>query len=249
MVDWKKLLLHIILPNRCMFCGKPVEYNERLCNFCEEHKPSTDLRHCLICGKEVCSGHRQDRGIDWLAAPFSYELGADRAVQDMKFNDNRSNVDKLAYYMERALGDAGKSESFDLILPLPMYGADLRKRGYNQAEALAKQIAVRTGKPIQTELLQKVRKTESQHSLNAEERRKNLKDAFAVRNADTIAGKRILLVDDVYTTGATIAAGAMPLWQAGAASVAALVAAKTNSLADGTEVDAMSPPEIYEMLS
>lgn len=115
----------------------------------------------------------------------------------------------------------------DYLIPVPMHPKDLQKRGFNQAEHLGKWCARYLEIPLRTDLLKKVRRTKAQHDLSARERQKNLHGAY-LAHPTLLRGKRILLIDDVITTGATMAECADTLRHMGALSVCGLAAAKTR---------------------
>jgi len=124
--------------------------------------------------------------------------------------------------MVRARGDL----DFDAVVPVPMHRAKVRRRGYNQAELLARALALRIGVPCETNLLTKTRDLDAQSKLPRVERSENVRGAFLA--SPRVKSRRILLIDDVCTTGATIRACAGELVRAGAARVAAAVVAKTE---------------------
>jgi ComF family protein len=118
--------------------------------------------------------------------------------------------------------------SVDLVVPVPLAGSRGRRRGYNQAGLLATVLAEAAGQPL-LEALRRRRSTPSQAaSASAEERRRNVAGAFAVRDGVALDGRRVLLIDDVATTGATLDACARPLLAAGAAEVRALTFARED---------------------
>ena len=114
----------------------------------------------------------------------------------------------------------------DVILFVPMTAADKRKRGYNQTELIAKELHYILEKPCLNALV-KVRETRSQKSLNENERRENVKNAFSVKNPEKLKGKNVLVIDDVCTTGSTLSEAARAIKAAGAGKVYAAAFAKT----------------------
>jgi ComF family protein len=134
----------------------------------------------------------------------------------------------LAGPMASLLADAAKWTPVDLIVPVPLSGLRKRTRGYNQAELLARSLAAELGVPAQPRSLVRKQHTPPQaRSADAESRRRNVAGAFACREA-SLAGRRVLLVDDVTTTGATLGACATALKLAGATSVHALAFARED---------------------
>jgi len=111
---------------------------------------------------------------------------------------------ELGQWFGAALIKAPLYQTIDAIVPVPLHPKKERKRGYNQSELFAQGIALSTGWALETEVLKRNRHTATQTKLNREERRQNVAGAFALCNPERIAGKHILLVDDVLTTGATL---------------------------------------------
>jgi ComF family protein len=134
---------------------------------------------------------------------------------------------QLAAFVLQAVG---KEESLwwgvDCIIPVPLFPKKQKKRGFNQAYELARELARKKGIPMLGDYLVKVKNTPPQTSLEASERRKNLKGAFAAIQDRTMKGKTVLLVDDVYTTGSTIQECSSALIEAGASEVRALTIAQ-----------------------
>lgn len=116
--------------------------------------------------------------------------------------------------------------SVDAVVPVPLGPRRLNARGFNQSELLARSVSAFLGAPCETDLLVRNRETDQQTGLAARDRRKNVAHAFSAPDPERVAGRRLLLVDDVCTTGATLEACAVPLLAAGAAGVWAAVAAR-----------------------
>jgi ComF family protein len=125
----------------------------------------------------------------------------------------------LAQLLIEAAGPELAGQSWDGIVPVPLYPAKQREREFNQAERLARRLSAATGIPLETKLLRRVLPTRSQTQLSREERAENVRHAFAMRKRQEVKGRRIVLVDDVMTTGATTSACARVLRRAGAAEV------------------------------
>jgi ComF family protein len=115
----------------------------------------------------------------------------------------------------------------EIIVPVPLHKDRLRERGYNQAALLAKEFGKSVGLPVSENSLVRVRATQPQVDLNAQERKENVSDAFCCSNMD-LKGKQVLLIDDVCTTGATLEACSVALQQVGARSVWAFTLARTR---------------------
>lgn len=167
---------------QCMKCGRPVEDESE--EYCEDCRTT---EHCF------------DRG----AAAFIYTGALRHSVGRMKFSNRRDYIPFFARAMVKALGPHLSDWRPQLILPVPMHPWKRRRRGYNQSELLAAEIGRLTGIPMDKNLLRCVRLTPSQKQLDRRERMRNLRGCFEAR-APFPPVSRVLLVDDVYTTGSTL---------------------------------------------
>jgi competence protein ComFC len=125
----------------------------------------------------------------------------------------------LADLLVREAAPVLKKQSWDFIVPVPLHSLKEREREFNQAEILARHLAAKTGIPLNPKILRRPTPTTTQTLLSREQRATNMAGAFAVQAGVQLAGKRIVLVDDVFTTGATTSDGARALRRAGAADV------------------------------
>jgi len=137
----------------------------------------------------------------------------------LKYQGDRGAGRLLGRLLGRSLSEAGRFDALDAILPMPLHPARERLRGYNQAEVLARGISESIGTPVAASLLQRRSHTASQTRKNRTERWHNVSDAFSVGMPDAVAGRKLLLVDDVVTTGASLEACAAALLAAGCAQV------------------------------
>lgn len=196
----------------CSLCGGEGRVSEGygVCAACDAALPK-------ICGKiAVC-------GTPVLAA-FRYDGGAARMIQDLKYNGKRYLARSLACYIKDTLESAGEPLP-DAIIPVPLHRKRRRKRGYNQSDIICRHLSALTGVPWLNGVLIRTRDTPSQTGLGRQERIENVKGAFDVIEKEPVKGRKILLVDDVCTTGATLDACADALYRAGAINVTAAVAA------------------------
>jgi ComF family protein len=156
-----------------------------------------------------------------LWAPLVYEYPVDRLVQRAKFGHSlpvcHALGELLVAGLERSTCPGPGLDGTPLVLPVPLHWQRQRQRGFNQAAEIARVLARATGWPLRPGLLRRIRPTREQSGLAAAIRRRNLRGAFAV--AGPVAGRRVVLVDDVITTGATAAAAASALAAAGAAPI------------------------------
>jgi ComF family protein len=172
---------------------------------------------CQDCARELPR-------IDGIRAAARYDGPIRSAVHRLKYDGRRAVAGQLAGYLAEAASDLPA----DAVVPLPLHPNRLRVRGYNQSELLAHELASRLGLPLLL-AAQRVRETEDQIGKNRRQRQENVKGAFACADRDLVAGRHLLLVDDVCTTGSTLFACAAPLLKAGAASVWGLAIARQDS--------------------
>lgn len=197
-----------------------------ICRSCFEAIPWIGEPFCKRCGMptafevfvcEECKG--VDFGFEKARAPLRYEGVGKRIVQTLKYGRYLPVVERLMVPMLRE----ALSEKFDVVVPVPLHRSRLRSRGFNQAELMARGLAEKIKAPL-SDRLEAVRRTRDQVELTAAGRRANVEGAFRSRGA--VRGKA-LLVDDVFTTGATLSACAAELRRAGAGEVHALSLCRT----------------------
>ena len=149
------------------------------------------------------------------------------AILLFKYKGYKCHGENLAQFVLRFLGEEeGLWGGIDLIVPVPLHRKKLGKRGFNQSLILARILAAQKNIPCDEKVLKKVRQGPPQTSLEAEDRLRNLKDVFMVKRSDRTSGKRVLLIDDVFTTGATLNECARMLLESGAMEVRALTVAQ-----------------------
>lgn len=212
-LGWRERLWCLFLPARCLCCGRAVRPERLFCPGCVPALPKEPLsREFPLSGGGSLA----------VAACFPYEKGFRRTLHRLKFQEERALARPLGTLMAEAASSLG--EDFDGVTWVPMSPQKLRRRGYNQSELLAKAVAKELGLPA-WDLLEQVRETDTQHSLTRAQRADNVRGAYRAKSA--ALGKRVLLVDDIVTTGATLRACAQGLYGAGAQKVCAVCAANT----------------------
>ena len=223
-------LINFLLPNRCPGCDTFPTAGERLCPACEESALLLHDDYCHFCGKVFCICKRTTRHYDRVVVCSRYtdepDDAAVRAVWALKNSYNTNFAYFAAGIIAERLKNSADYGSCDLITAVPIHRSKRRIRGYNQAEVIARALSRELGLPCRDDLLWKESSQTAQHSLSAVEREKNV-SSFHSSHAD-LTGKRILLVDDVLTTGATLDRCAALLKMDGAAFVCAAAAATTN---------------------
>jgi ComF family protein len=158
--------------------------------------------------------------------PFAYKGPLIKSIQRFKYHRKAALARPLSRLLIRGIVDLPRPPSVDVVVPIPLHPDRLREREFNQAALLARPLANHLKVPFMVDLLDRVLPTPQQVGLSKEERAKNVRKAFAVRRPDRIAGKRILLVDDVFTTGATLNEAAKSLKKKGAKEVVACALAR-----------------------
>ena len=190
-------LLHPVHSPHCITCGKPLFQETQL--YCSD---------CLLYPKSFSGG----------MAGFVYEGACKRAVLSIKYQNRREYIASFAYLLAAKFGERIRRQSFDLLVPVPLHRERLFKRGFNQAELLAKELSAYLSIPVHSTILSRTKETKAQKSLNPEERLFNLSRAITASSLPAGAS-RILLADDIYTTGSTMEACTRALLSAGAARV------------------------------
>jgi ComF family protein len=220
--DWFPGLAAFVYPNRCAACGAEADPDRPLCPACWVAVPRAELVVCARClGLELepvgCLRHPGFRvGVAWV-----YDERAAAVIGAFKYGERTDLAAPLAGELARLPLPLQRP---DVVVEVPLHPARRRERGYNQAELLAGELSARLGVPWLPGVLERTRPTPAQARLGARARRANLANSIRVRRPETLARRRILVVDDVITTGATLGACLAAL-RAGGAEAAALAVA------------------------
>lgn len=221
--------LHLFFPKYCLACRGSVPKNSHLlCSTCAVQLPRTDY-------------HKDDENpiqqkFEGLL-PIKYGIGylhfakggtVQRLLHQLKYENHPEVGEVLGHWYGHELKEYGMAEGWDLILPIPLHVKKMRKRGYNQSDAIAQGVALGTGLPWSANLLARTKATDTQTKRNRAQRYQNMAHVFKVTQPPELAGKRVLLVDDVVTTGATLQACGEAILHAGAKdlSIATLAVAQ-----------------------
>ena len=201
--------MELLYPKTCCFCGK-ISVQE-ICDSCKEKVSYIKEPRCKKCGKPI-RYEEQEYCHDCQKQSFHYMQGRSLwihkgavpwSIYQFKYHNRRIYGKFYAKELYRVYGESIEEWGIDLIVPVPLHWRRRRKRGYNQAEIVARYLGELTGIPVDKHLVIRKKYTEPQKTLNNKERVKNLKHVFDVRKM-TVRAKNILLIDDIYTTGSTI---------------------------------------------
>ncbi|TPG66902.1 ComF family protein [Pseudomonas arsenicoxydans] len=226
---------------RCLLCAEPAEEHIPICMACETELPWLG-DHCQTCalplpGTGLTCGQclKQPPAFEQVAAPWSYSFPLDTLITRFKHSAKwpfgRLLADLLAQYLQHRFDEDLNRP--DALVPVPLAAKRLRQRGFNQAAMLARWLGAHLDIPCDETLLLRIQDTSAQQDLNAEARKKNLRNAFSLTPGAQIKGRHLALVDDVLTTGATAQALARLLMDAGAARVDVYCLARTPKPGDG----------------
>jgi ComF family protein len=232
----KGAALDFLFPRFCVGCGKEGDF---ICNSCQTELTRIESPVCQKCGKPqahpagflegnqlLCSNCIDwESEIDGIRSPFRFEGTIRKAVHEFKYRNLRATAGQLA----KLMGDyliAEEPISYNVLVPVPLHPGRLRERGYNQSLLLANELSKLTGSPVNYScLVRKVYNVPQAKTRSVEERRQNVIGIFSCANEDLLE-KRVLLIDDVTTSGATLNACASALKTGGALSVWGLTLAR-----------------------
>ncbi len=219
-----RALTELVFPPKCAACGS---IGAGICAECLSQIDPLPEPNCRTCSRPLevgdqCAACRADgRRIDHVYVTYPYDTPLREAVHRLKYDNRRYLARDLAAIAVTALPD---DLEIDAVVPIPLHPDREAQRGYNQSALLAQTVAERTGRLVEPDRLERKRDTEPQTSLPRRQRLLNMRGAL--RATRTAAGVRLLLVDDVTTTGATLDPAASALKLRGAAWVGALVMAR-----------------------
>lgn len=228
----------VIFPPQCLGCAEILhpQRGQLFCPACKEKIIFITGDICPVCGtifpdspakSHLCGNCLENEPYFSCArAVVSYETIILNAIHQFKYGNNISVGALLASFMADFSFPDVDFTDYSLIIPVPLHIKRLRQRGFNQSLILARALAKKWQIPVNFSLLKRHKFTLTQTGLNKAERNKNIKGAFEVSDKKNIAGRNVILIDDVYTTGATINECAKTLIKAGAQKVTVLTLAR-----------------------
>jgi len=234
--------LNLFYPESCFVCSAPVSRRQD-CGLCDEcWQKVLNLRiegaRCPSCGIPLpnFADSSESLCLECVRCPppysgarsfgyYSTELR--QTIHELKFQGRRTLVRLLSPLLANVFFDSWQREDFDFLTNVPLHPSRRRERGFNQAELLSRALAEVVGLP-ERRALRRNALTQSQVGLSDAQRLENVRNVFSCARIDQVAGKRILLIDDVMTTGATVASASRTLIEAGAEKVSVLTVARAT---------------------
>lgn len=226
-----KILFNYTYPVRCPVCGdiavpagkkvcdscrtKPVRVLEPRCKKCSKPLESEEQEYCFDCSQK---DFYYERGL----ALWMYDAAMKKSIGWFKYSRRKEYASYYADELAAHFQNEVRNMKPDVIMPIPIHISRLRQRGFNQAQLVAEELGARLNLPVVSDVLLRTEKTAPQKDLNSEERAENLRHAFTIhpQKIKMCNGyKRILLLDDIYTTGSTINSCARILKSAGVEKV------------------------------
>lgn len=216
----------VLFPPDCPFCERIMDYREDfVCGSCLQNLPFIWGKRCRQCGKSVTEAtvlcedclkfaHVYKEG----RAVFRYEKPVSEAVLRFKYHGRKDYGKIFAYWMHRYLGEWIREKNIEVIVPVPIHKKRMKKRGYNQAAIIAKEIATKMGLEYNDSSIVRCKNTIPQKKLSVIGRMSNMQRAFKLTDK-RLKNKNVLIIDDIYTTGMTIDIMSICLKKAGVNNV------------------------------
>ena len=209
-----KACVDLFLPPACLLCGQRLHNSAKgpdFCEICMAGVTPLGPAHCCLCAQpflDATSSHlcgsclKRPPGFTSVYAAGRYHGSIKDAVHRLKHGNQLVLARPLGLLLSEVVANSACDCRFDCIVPVPLHRQRLRARGYNQAVEISRPLSRQLRLPIQTGLLQRSRQTPPQQGLSADQRSRNLRHAFTL--AGEVTGARVLLVDDIMTTGETV---------------------------------------------
>lgn len=230
-----KCIANIFLPPRCLRCGKIIQGENGLCDECFSKIKFISVPYCQTCGHPLPTAQTVTQCPSCIQgnknlfrmqrSRVHYDENSRALILNFKFYDRTENAEFLARWLYTAGHDIWQ-QGADVLIPVPIHQTRLRSRKFNQSALLCKELSKITGIPVDYTSLQKYRKTKPQVECSGQMRIRNIKNAFIVRFPQRLKDKRVVVIDDVMTTGSTLKECAKVLRASGVKSVDALTVAR-----------------------
>ncbi len=228
--------LDIIFPPKCIFCNEILSPGTEIeiCKTCSKKNSVIQGSVCNQCGQPIHVSDVQEKCFDCSRSKqyfkqgisiYEYRGKVKKAMVHFKFFGKKRYAVTFGKLMSDKIKQMTNWPEFDIIIYVPLHKTQLRKRGYNQAKLLAKELAQELNVPLRINIIRKDRQASHQRKLNRFQRQMNMRNTFEVDPNVSIEGLTVLLVDDIYTTGATMNECARIMIKAGAKQVYIVTAA------------------------
>lgn len=235
---WVRAAINLVYPGHCQICQVPLREDEQgvICSGCLARVKFIEPPCCRRCALPFSGEPRETFACGYChGRPFHFAAAfagcraegvVRQAIHGLKYHRHMYYLSHLESWLVAAARQWIDWTQVDAIVPVPLHPRKRRERGFNQAELLATRLGRVVGVPVLTRTVRRVKDTATQTRLDAEHRRQNLRDAFAVRRPGDVGGRRLVLVDDVFTTGVTLDSCARVLHVAGGTTITALTVAR-----------------------
>lgn len=206
-----------MFPGRCALCDEVLPVGQKyLCSVCRDKPREIGEHYCLYCGKpvseevECCDACKKMKwSFEYGRAAFLYDSVMRQSMKRFKYHGRQEYAAYYGAVLQKKYGDWIREIAPEVMIPVPIHRKRYRKRGYNQAELIARELGKRCGVPVDSGYLLRKKNTLPQKELSFQERRSNLRDAFCISEQGgelSKYGKCVIIIDDIYTTGSTIEA-------------------------------------------
>jgi Predicted amidophosphoribosyltransferases len=220
--SWSRIIQNLVFPPTCLLCGDQGEEKLDLCRNCRETLPYLG-NTCRTCGLPLTQSDlplcgtclKEPPPFDRMICAFRYEEPIRHLIQSLKFRSRHANARLLGTLLAESFDTAPALP--EVVIPVPLHPFRYRERRFNQALEIARVVSSQLSIRLDYATCHRIRPTNAQAQLHAEERRKNIREAFAI--SSPLAYRHIALLDDVVTTGATVSELATQFRQAGAARI------------------------------
>ena len=210
-LDFVDVFLNFIFPSKCVICGKVGDILCKECFAKIKHYPQQKIN--------------PPKNVDLMIVCGYYDGILKKLIRKFKFSKKQSLYLPLSRFVEDCLKDTNYFHSVDLITSVPLHKNRLKERGFNQSELIAKHLSNFLNLPYEENILERTKETSFMYNLSKNDRKRNVKGVFSVNR--NLKGLKILIVDDILTTGATLSEVALEMKRKGANSVYALTVARS----------------------
>lgn len=231
LLNLKDDILDLIFPQHCVVCNKYLSRREKnVCQLCWDNLIELPSPFCVECRSFIekdgyCKQCQGKKGLGLVYSLGSLDKSYQSLIHAFKYNRLLNLGKRLGCVLGEGIGEDKRFLECDFLISVPLHPSKKRKRGFNQSDILAFEVSQKIGILMVADVLKRKKRTKDQTNLNAKQREENVRGAFRVDDKDKILGKKIILVDDVITTGATLKECAKTLIEAEAEKVLGLTVA------------------------